>query len=205
MARKVAKCPECGEEVQLRGLLGHMRFKHDLTAEEAKERIAGTEATDQVDAAESKGREMIELLQEISAKLDQATGCAAPPKGSPRARRLDVETVVVRGLERLDILEKRLALVTENAELLRSDLAADIRDKLEEETADLRNKLVALQAAWVAATERGESSESVVPAFLSELFDWDDDDARDGDSESVLSSKDGKGAGSEVWDDNFFD
>lgn len=41
-----AECPICGETVDPRGLLGHVRFEHDLSTDEAKDRIAEARDTE---------------------------------------------------------------------------------------------------------------------------------------------------------------
>ena len=77
MAEIKVTCPECGKQVSLRGLNGHLRFEHDYPLEQARSVAAGIHVDGTLNKLEQEVIELVRRLYELrqdAEKLRQARG-----------------------------------------------------------------------------------------------------------------------------------
>ena len=75
MAEIKVTCPECGKQVSLRGLNGHLRFEHDYPLEQARSVAAGIQVDGTLNKLEQEVIELVRRLYELrqdAEKLRQA-------------------------------------------------------------------------------------------------------------------------------------
>ena len=77
MAEIKVTCPECGKQVSLRGLNGHLRFEHDYPLEQARSVAAGIHVDGTLNKLEQEVIDLVRRLYELkqdAGKLRQAHG-----------------------------------------------------------------------------------------------------------------------------------
>jgi len=118
MARKSTPknviCPECGETVDSRGLHGHLRFKHDLTADEARAASVGVEPFEVKPEPElEEGQPDARVVALLEGIVEQLNG-EAPDDDDDQddeARPLSLSYVVIESVRRLHSIDADRQLI----------------------------------------------------------------------------------------------
>lgn len=71
MAEIKVICPECGKQVSLRGLNGHLRFDHDYSLENAKKMAAGISVDGRLNKLESDVMEYVRQVYRLKNDAEQ--------------------------------------------------------------------------------------------------------------------------------------
>jgi hypothetical protein len=71
MAEIKVICPECGKQVSLRGLNGHLRFDHDYKLEQAKKMAAGISVDARLNRLEQDVMEYVRQLYSLKEDAEQ--------------------------------------------------------------------------------------------------------------------------------------
>ena len=71
MAEIKVICPECGKQLSLRGLNGHLRFDHDYSLENAKKMAAGISVDGRLNKLESDVMEYVRQVYGLKNDADQ--------------------------------------------------------------------------------------------------------------------------------------
>ncbi len=77
MAQIEVTCPECGKQVSLRGLNGHLRFEHEYPLEQARRVAAGIHVDGTLNKLEQEVMDLVRrlyALKQDAEKLRQARG-----------------------------------------------------------------------------------------------------------------------------------
>jgi len=117
MARKSTPknviCPECGETVDSRGLHGHLRFKHDLTADEARAASVGVEPFEVKPEPElEEGQPDARVVALLEGIVEQLNGEAPDDDDQDdEARPLSLSYVVIESVRRLHSIDADRQLI----------------------------------------------------------------------------------------------
>lgn len=112
--RKNAICPECGETVASRGLHGHLRFKHDMTADEARAASVGVEPFEVKPEPElEEGQPDARVVALLEGIVEQLNG-EVPDDDDDQddeARPLSLSYVVIESVRRLHSIDADRQLI----------------------------------------------------------------------------------------------
>lgn len=173
---KKVSCPECGQELSLRGLSGHLQFKHGYNAENIKAAMIEAKKS-AVDAVEGVSTEeaILGRLERMERKLSRMDKRAGDREEGEEGEGLleDIYNMVLdivnfdaddeegeqteeevcknrclELVEEIDQLEHRIALVR-NSESIRKDFKEELLIDLEEELAELLTEFEELQEMHV--------------------------------------------------------